>query len=53
MIHNLERKLGKLLFPRSEHWKRRQKVRILFAIFLVEIVIGGVVLLLLLQKNSR
>jgi hypothetical protein len=44
VFHALERNLGKLLFPRSERWQQRRKMRIVFAVLLVELVAAGVIL---------
>jgi hypothetical protein len=43
MIHFCEKNLGKLLFPRSEPWRRQQKMRVVFLILLLELFIAVVV----------
>ena len=43
MIHYLERNLGKLLFPRSQRWKRRQRARAILLVLLIEFIIAGVI----------
>jgi hypothetical protein len=43
MIQYLERNLGKLLFPHSQRWKRRQKARTILLVVLIELIIAGMV----------
>ena len=43
MIHYLERNLGKLLFPRSQRWKRRQRARTILVVVMIELVLAGVI----------
>lgn len=37
MIHRIEKRLGKLLFPRSERWRQQQKARVVLAISVAQI----------------
>jgi hypothetical protein len=53
MIRRLERNVGKLLFPRSESWQRKQKVRVIVAVLLIEAVIAVVVVALVVMSNSK
>jgi hypothetical protein len=53
MIHFCERKLGKLLFPRSEPWRRHQKMKIVFAILLLEIAIAGAIVCIALLNDTK
>lgn len=42
MIQRVEKKLGKLLFPRSERWRQQQKARVFLVIMLIQVVAVGV-----------
>jgi hypothetical protein len=53
MIHFCERKFGKLLFPRSERWKRQQKIRIVFLVLLIEIAIAGAIVLIAMLNDTK
>jgi hypothetical protein len=44
VFHSIERNLGKLLFPRSERWERKRKLRVVLVILLVELVLAGIIL---------
>jgi hypothetical protein len=44
MIRRFEKRLGKLLFPRSERWRQQQKVRVVLVISLVQIAAIGMIL---------
>jgi hypothetical protein len=53
MIRRVERNLGKLLFPHSQSWKQQQKVRVIFAILLLELAIAGVIVGLALLNGLK
>jgi hypothetical protein len=52
MIQRIEKKLGKLLFPRSERWKQQQRARVFLVITLIQIVAVGV-LVYIFHRGDR
>jgi hypothetical protein len=53
MIRFCERKCGKLLFPRSEPWKRQQKIRVVFLVLLIELLIAGAIVAVAMLNNAK
>jgi hypothetical protein len=53
MIRFCERKFGKLLFPRSEPWKRQQKIRVVLVVLLIELLIAGAIVGLAMLNDSK
>ena len=53
MIRFCERNLGRLLFPRSEPWKRHQKVRVVLLVLLIEILIAGAVVGIAMLNDAK
>jgi hypothetical protein len=49
----VERNLGKLLFPRAEPWQRRRKFQTLLVVIVVGIITGGLLALLIIERNLR
>lgn len=35
--------MGKMLFPRLQRWERRRRIRLIFRVLLVAVVLGGMV----------
>lgn len=53
MFHCLIANLGKLLFPRSEHWRQRKKARVFLVVLTVQLVIGLLIALLGLAMTGQ
>jgi hypothetical protein len=53
MIRFCEKNLGKLLFPRSDPWKRQQKIRVVLVVLLIELLMAGAIVGLAMLNNSK
>ena len=45
--------LGKVLFPNLERWQRRRQVKMILFSILAGLILGGLVVLAMILKNSR
>lgn len=53
MIHQIEKNLGRFLFPRSERWQQQKKTRIFLCVLLVELLMTTLIALVIIFKNSQ
>ena len=43
--------LGKVLFPRLQPWERRRKIKIIFGVLLVAVILGGTVGIMIYKQG--
>jgi len=43
--------LGKLLFPRLQPWERRRRMKVIFAVLLASVILGGTVGMMIYKQG--
>jgi hypothetical protein len=53
MIHQVEKNLGRFLFPHSEPWQQKRKTRTFLWVLITELLVTAIVVFLVMYHNGQ